>query len=561
MAGPSGIGITLDSPETAFIIGSIALAAILFESGYNTPVQSYRLALWPALTLATIGVVLTAGGVMIASVYLLHLSWLEAAFLGAILSSTDAAAIFFLLRAGGINIRDRVRSTLEIESGTNDPMAIMLTMALVQIASMLDISNTQAITPLTVLWRFCSELSIGLLVGYVGGRALVYVINKMNFQAELYPLISLIIAFFVFALAGKLHGSGFLAIYVAGLVAGNSRIRNSFHVRKFHEGISWLSQLIMFIVLGLMADASKFIDLAAPSFILAMFLMLFARPFASYICLFPFRFTPAEYGFVAWAGLRGAVSILLALLPVMSHLPGSDVIFSVSFLVVIYSLLIQGWTIAPMAKALNLIVPAQTGPLDRIEFTLTPNRMAELVAYRVHPESPLALGGGLPAWSSPALILRDNKKYFTVDAAKGLKPNDRVYFFTDPDRLAVFDRLFGAPMNDTELEREFFGDISLHADITLQDLAREYDIQASDAPDMTITLAQLFKKEFKRGYEIGDRIRVGRIELIIRELDEGAIKTVGLAFTAPPLRDQIMRPVEPVQQFIKWVRHHIRASR
>ncbi|MBI1272759.1 MAG: potassium/proton antiporter [Alphaproteobacteria bacterium] len=562
LAGSTGIaGEQFSDPQTVFVIGCIALATILFESGFTTQWRSYRLAAWPALTMATFGVLITAGIVMVTGVYVLDLGWLEAAFLGAVLSSTDAAAVFFLLRVGRITIRDRVRSTLEIESGTNDPMAIMLTLVLVEIATILTATG-EAITPTyaEIFGHFVKELFIGSIVGYVGGRVIVLVINKLNFESSLYPLISLVIALFVFALSGKLEGSGFLAIYIAGLTAGNSRLRNSQNVRRFHEGISWLSQLTMFLVLGMMADLGRLITMALPALGIAAVLIFVARPLATFLCLSPYKFTPAETSFVGWVGLRGAVSILLALLPLMAHVENAEIVFSVTFLVVVYSLLVQGWTIKKVAQTLNLIVPPHTGPVRRMEFELPTGSNLELVAYNVHPDSLIARGAPLPAWSHAVLVLRDGRPLALYDDPWKLQENDQVYFFTDPSRLPVFDRLLGAPLKDYESERKFYGDIVLEPTVKFSELTGIYGLRI-DGVNQDLTLAELFELEFKKSYEVGDRLRISRFELIVRAIEENKIKSIGLALMAPDLRDQIIGHGSPARRFIRKIRSMLLASR
>jgi potassium/hydrogen antiporter len=560
-AGTSGIGgIQFSDPHIAFVIGSIALAIVLFESGFTTSIKSYRLAAWPALTMATAGVLLTAGITMVTAVYLLNLGWLEAAILGAVLSSTDAAAVFFLLRVGRITIRDRVRSTLEIESGSNDPMSIMLTLVLVKIATFLAISGVDAApTYLEVTGHFVKEVLIGAAIGYIGGRLIVLVINKLDFETSLYPLLSLVLALFVFALTGQLGGSGFLAIYIAGVVAGNSRLRSSHNVRKFHEGISWLSQLTMFLILGLIADIHLLADSILPALMIAIVLIFIARPTATYLCLWPFKYTPAETSFVAWVGLRGAVSILLALLPMMENINNSEKIFSITFLVVIFSLIIQGWTIKPFAKALNLVVPPQTGPVQRVEFELPMGSNLELIAYEIHPESLVARGAPLPTWSRPALVLRDHRPLASLENLK-LQSDDQVYFFTDPRRRHVFDRLLGAPLADMESEREFFGDIVLKPDVKFSDLAHSYGLLINNVEQYQ-QLDDFFAREFGGGYEIGDRIRLGRFDLIVREIEDEQIKSFGLALMPPGLREQMMGPAKPVVWILEKIRSLLRASR
>ena len=314
LAGEDGLlGIDFDSGGTAYFIGSLALAIILFDSGFATPLSSYRVAAGPALTLATLGVVLTTGFVGAAAHWLFGTDWTQALLLGAIVASTDAAAVFFLLRAGGVVIRERVRATLEIESGANDPMAIFLTATLVEMAA-IDVAGTAMGVELVA--DFAAQIGLGLLLGAAGGGLIVLLLGRLRrFEAGLYPITALAGALVVFSATGLLGGSGFLAAYIAGLVAGNWPVRLAFRIRNFQVGMTWLAHIGMFLTLGLLATPSEFSAILWPAVGLAAVLILVARPLAVWPCLLPFGFNPREVLFVGWVGLRGAVSILLAICP------------------------------------------------------------------------------------------------------------------------------------------------------------------------------------------------------------------------------------------------------
>ncbi|UEM05684.1 potassium/proton antiporter [Skermanella rosea] len=540
-AGEDGIGgIDFDNTPAAFLIGSVALAIILFESGFDTRFSSYKAAAWPALTLATAGVVATTALVGAAARFALGLPWLEALLVGAIVSSTDAAAVFFLLRVGGITLRDRVRSTLEIESGTNDPMSIFLTIALVEL-----IAAGGAASPWDLLLMFATQIGGGVLFGLAGGWLLILAINRIRLEQGLYPVVSLSLALFIFAAAGTLGGSGFLAVYVAGLIAGNAKLRGAQSLRRFHNGLTWLSQIVMFVMLGLLATPSQFPELLAPAALLALVLILVARPLAVWLCLAPFRFTANETTFIAWVGLRGAVSILLAIVPALFGLPDSQIYFNIAFLIVLMSLLVQGWTIRPLAHWLKLIVPPRIGPVDRVELELPGQADYELVAYTIREHSPVVTGHRLPRWARPSLIIRDGQVQ-TVHTVRHLQAGDLVYLFTAPSRVALLDRLFGETRELAEDDRQFFGDLSLKADVTVGALAELYGLPLS-VRNARLTLSDLFRQEFRDSVEVGDRLRMGSVELIARDMDEGRLLTVGLALepatpTAGPRIPVIPRP-------------------
>ena len=528
LAGEDGIGrIYFNDAPTAFLVGSIALAVILFESGFDTPLHSYRTAAWPALTLASAGVALTTGLVGVAAHWLLDLGWVEALLVGAVVSSTDAAAVFFLLRVGGITIRERVRSTLEIESGSNDPMAILLTVLLVELAT-----APEAATPAAMALAFVAQLGGGALGGLVGGALLVAFINLARLESGLNPVVSLASALFVFAATSVLGGSGFLAVYVAGLVAGNMPLRGAQGLRRFHSGLTWLSQIIMFVMLGLLATPRTFGEVAAAAVALAFVLTLVARPLAVWLCLLPFRFTANETTFIAWVGLRGAVSILLALVPILGGLPNGQDIFNTAFLVVIVSLLVQGWNIRPMARWLRLIVPPRTGPVERVELELPGDAEHELVAYTVHPASAVARGQRLPRWARPSLVIREGR-VVPLHKARPLHAADRVYLFIAPDRVALLDKLFGGARPLDQDDRDFYGDLVLNPDVTVGQLAELYGLPLSLA-NAERPLRALFDAEFGGAYELGDRIRMGGVELIVRDIEDGALTSVGLALEPGP---------------------------
>ncbi|PWC55544.1 potassium/proton antiporter [Azospirillum sp. TSO22-1] len=535
-AGQDGIGgIWFNDAPGTFLIGSVALAVILFESGFDTRIQSYRTAAWPALTLATFGVAITTGVIGVAAHVLLALPWIEALLIGAVVSSTDAAAVFLLLRVGGITIRDRVRSTLEIESGSNDPMAILLTIVLVEAAHMGHFDPAHA--ALEFLW----EMGGGILGGLVGGVLLVTLINGAKLESGLNLVVSLAIALFVFAGTAALGGSGFLAAYVAGLVAGNVHLQGSQNLRRFHSGLTWLSQIVMFVMLGLLATPSDFRAIAIPAGTLAFLLILVARPLAVWLCLLPFRFTANETTFVGWVGLRGAVSMLLALVPILGELPNGQIIFNTAFIVVIVSLLVQGWTIGPMARWLRLIVPPRTGPVERVELELPGDIGHELVAYTVHPKSAVARGQPLPRWARPSLVVRD-ERVVPLHKARPIRSGDRVYMFMAPSRLPLLDKLMGGTRPLDQSDREFYGDLVLSPDATVEQIAEMYGLPLA-LQNASRTLRALFHHEFPKGFELGDRVRMGSVELIVRDLDEdGEITSVGLDLD-PPTPNQTRLPL------------------
>jgi len=548
LAGEDGLlGIDFDSGATAYFIGSLALAIILFDSGFQTSLRSYRLAAAPALVLATIGVVLTTAFVGLAAVFLLDLGWVQGLMLGAIVASTDAAAVFFLLRVGGLTLRDRAKATLEVESGANDPMAIFLTATFVEFAAATDGLDFSA--GWWFLVDFAQQIGLGLVLGAVGGAMIVWLLGRLRgLDPGLYPIAGLAAALVVFATTGLLGGSGFLATYVAGVIAGNSRLRYAFRVRRFQLGTTWLAQIGMFLTLGLLATPSEFGAVALPAVGLAVFLILVARPLAVWLCLLPFNFTWRETMFVSWVGLRGAVSILLAILPGLGGLAGGDMFFNVVFIMVLVSLLTQGWTIGIAARLLRLVAAPQPGLVNRVELELPTRAELELVGYRIHPDSAVAKGERVPRWARPTLILRDGRS-FSIHNAGPLQPNDQVYLLASPRQLALLDQVYTTPA--LAEDRAVYGDFKLRPSVTLGELKREYGALVADA-DAHITAGDRLTSEFHGQPVVGDRLSLGPVEIVVSGTDdEGNVTEVGLVLE-PKLERRGIRSV--VVRLIRFLR-------
>ena len=500
-AGEDGLGIQFDNVNAAYFVGSVALAIILFDSGFATKVSSLRIAALPALGLSTVGVVVTAVLIGVGAQLIFGLSFLHGVLLGIIVAPTDAAAVFFLLRVGGITIRDRVRSTLEVESGSNDPIAIFLTVALMTLAGSAGAHGGTGTDLGAIVGELLLQLVVGAVVGFIGGLAIIQVVNRTNFEAALYPIVVTALALTTYAAAGMAWGSGFLAVYVAGLVAGNSRIRHAVALRRFQEGTTWLSQIAMFLTLGLLATPHEFPAVILPAVGLAVFLMVVARPLAVWLCLLPFHFTRQEIAFGSWVGLRGAVSILLSILPIIGGLENGREMFNTAFIVVLASLLVQGWTIGPMARFLGLLVPSRSGPVDRIELELPGRGDHEIVAYIVHPESAVAKGQRIPRWARPSLIVRDGR---TLRPHRFGRPQagDQIYVITSPEYIGLLDRLFGGRPPGMD-DPGFYGEFALSPDIRLADIARSYPVRIASG-DEQLTVSQLLRRELSGDIEPGD---------------------------------------------------------
>ena len=531
LVGVDGLGLSFDNAPVAYFIGSVALAVILFDSGFNTRFETASRALWPSLTLATIGVLLTTALVGLVVHVLAGLSWRASLLLGAIVSSTDAAAVFFLLRVGGIKIRERVRATLEVESGSNDPMAVFLTATLVDMI----IAGPDTGAPvIAFLEAFVRQIGFGAVAGIGGGWLIATTINRLRLEPGLYPVIVLGLALLMFALVSLSGGSGFLTVYLAGMMTGNLGRQGMPLLRRFQDGLTWLSQIGMFLILGLLATPSEFGKIWVQGIVVALFLMLVARPLAVWLCLLPFRFTREETAFISWVGLRGAVSILLAILPMMAAIPAGQAFFNIAFIVVLTSMMLQGWTIRPVAKKLGLVVPPDIGPVEKVELELPGRATHELVAYHIVEDSPVATGERIPRWARPSLVVRDGRSMKPLEAGPP-QVGDYVYIFTAPRYIRLLDRLFASAVALDETDRVYFGDFALDGKARMADIAREYGVTLPEAPGET-TLADFLTREFGSEPRRGDRILLGPIELIVRDIgDDDDIETVGLS----------LAPVEP----------------
>ncbi|MBB4236761.1 potassium/proton antiporter [Rhizobium esperanzae] len=528
-AGVDGLGIEFSNNYLAYILGSIALAVILFDSGFGTPMQAFRLAAVPSLAMSSVGVLITASLFAFAATWLLNFTWLEGLLLGSIVASTDAAAVFFLLRIGGINIRDKVRSTLEVESGTNDPMAIFLTIALVEVLAS---GERYAGINIGMLAMFVQQMGLGVILGLLGGMMIVLIVSKLDTDRGLTPIFVLALALLVFSFTGAVGGSGFLAVYVAGIYAGNRKMQAIGTIKRFQDGMTWLAQIIMFLVLGLLATPSQFPAIIVPAILLALFLIFVARPLAVWLSLLPFDYTQQEIGFVAWVGLRGAVSILLAIMPILGKLENGQIYFNTAFIIVLVSLLVQGWTIKPVAKKLGLIIPPRIGAVDKVEVDLPGAANHELLSYRVIKDSPVLRGERIPRWATPSLVIRDGKS-MRYQYAGRLREHDLVYLFIVPSYSRLLDRLFASRAPVDEDDAEFFGAFALSPARPAADLDAAYGPGLLNESEKGLTIAELMRQRLGGKADYADRVRLGSIILIVRDLDEhDHITSVGMSLEA-----------------------------
>lgn len=360
LAGVDGIGgFRFDDYVLSFWVGSLALAVILLDGGLRTDFATFRTGLRPAAVLATVGVAVCAGITAVAGVLLFGLDWGTAWLLGAIVGSTDAAAVFSLLTRSGVTLNERVAATLEIESGVNDPMAVYLTLAFIALLPPMQALSAGA-AALDMALGFLRQFGWGLAVGSLGGLAMAEMLHRVGWRDVGGGILALLIGaggLLAFAAAGLLDGSGFLAVYLFGLIVANRAPRAVSPTLAAMDGYAWLSQAGMFLLLGLLATPSQMVDRLLPGVALALVLIFVARPVAVWLCLWPFRFSAHETWFIAWVGLRGAVPIVLALFPLLAGTPQAGLLFNIAFVVVLASLLVQGTTIGWVARRLGVVLP------------------------------------------------------------------------------------------------------------------------------------------------------------------------------------------------------------
>jgi cell volume regulation protein A len=520
LAGETGFGLKFDDVRTTYVVGSIALALILFDGGLRTRFATFRSVLAPAATLATVGVLLTAMITAPVAALVFDLRWMEALLVGAVVASTDAAAVFFLIHARGLRLRPRVGATLEVESGSNDPFAVLLTVLLVEFLSVGDQSWRHVLAVLS------QQAFLGAIIGIVGGRAMVLVLNRVGLAQGLHAPFVASSALVIFALAAAVHASGFLAVYLAGLVVGNQPTRAHNTVVVFLDAVTWLAQIVMFVLLGLLVWPLRLMGSVWPALTVAATLMLVARPLAVMLCLAPFRFSWREKAFISWVGLRGAVGIFLASIPLLVGLPKAYLYFDIAFVAVLASLLVQGWTIAWAAHRLHVALPRHDPLPRRVELDLPGQLSQEIVGYPLSPNSPYLKRGLLPSWARPTLIVR-KEKILSPAEANPVQQGDYVYLLAPPEKAQALDRFFVAMAPPATPDPRLLGDFFVSGDVTLGALAEIYGLTI--APDAAATsLASYFSEELNHAPKEGDAVPLGSIALVAHRVSGGRVSTVGL---------------------------------
>ncbi|MCM2374114.1 potassium/proton antiporter [Aporhodopirellula aestuarii] len=532
LAGSEGIGgIEFENYSIAYGIGTVALCLILFDGGVRTPYHSIRSAWKPASLLATLGVFITAVVTGLAASWILGLSLMQGLLLGSIVGSTDASVVFAVLRGGGVNIRPRLANTLEVESGSNDPMAIFLTVGLIQVLT--------GAVPIGagLLVLFLNQIVVGTIVGLLVGWAGSWMLNHIQLHAAgLYPVMATGLGLFSFGFAAAFGGSGFLAVYLTGIVIGNRRPVFHRGILLFHDALAWICQILMFTALGILSFPSRLFAVAIPALLISMVLFFVARPIAVFLCGWAFRFSARELTFLSWVGLKGAVPITLATFPMLAGMPAAEVIFDTVFFVVLVSALVQGWTLPAVARYLKVDIPSRRPPPVTLEISSLRNVDGDIVDYFVDKgckaEGCLIRDLAIPEGVVIALIVREEQTILPQGRTR-IHNGDHVIVVLRPQVRAMVDRLF-ASHDSTVVSLPHQMEFPLRGSIRVSDLEQCYGLQLGRDADETLSeliLGRLKEADVKPGAEVS----FDQVAFHVREIaEDGTIENLGMTILPQP---------------------------
>ncbi len=521
VAGEDGLGgIEFDDFSTAYVIGNIALAVILLDGGLRTRLSTFKLGLRPALSLATFGVAISAALVGAFATWLIGVDWRVGLLLGGIIGSTDAAAVFSVIKGAGVTLNERVASTLEIESGLNDPMAIFITLMLVGL-----LVDPNAEWGVGMLVTLLQQFGLGILLGLLLGAVISEVLLRVRSNEGLHALLLCSGGAMVFAITNLVGGSGFLAVYLTGLVAGNRRGGTGDNVLKSMDSMAWLAQSGMFLILGLLVTPSRLTENLPWALAVAAFLMLLARPVSVWLSLLPFRFTWREEIFIAWTGLRGAVPIVLAVFPLLAGVEQTYLLFDITLVVVLISLLGQGASLRFVARKLKVSVPRTTEPKQTVALAAPRDRY--LMQFEVE-DGAKAVGKGLgelgEAERTP-LILYRNKQVLSLNDDPKIEAGDLIAWLAPLSHKSSLSDLCHKLSSD---EKRYYGDFSVLGKTPVAQLIAVYGVDAPPPLWQGLTVAEMFTKQVGKQAVVGDTVRVSGLRLRARSVENGTVVMAGL---------------------------------
>lgn len=535
LSGEDGIffHIVYNDYSSAYFIANLMLAVILLDGGLRTNFRTFRSVASESVLLATIGVVFTSAITGLGAYLLFDLTIVEAMLVGSIVGSTDAAAVFSLLGNGGVHLKERISSTLQIESATNDPMAILLTVVLISAV------NQEATGAVQIAMIFLSQFLIGIFLGVTFGFFARLVIPMINISSGLYMLLVLGIGLCGFAVTASLGGSGFLAIFIIGMFIGNQDIRPLSYILPVGEGLTWLAQITLFLLLGLLVTPHKMLEYAVPGIMLALVLAFIARPIAVFLCVKPFfkRYTNKEIAFMSWVGIRGSVPIVLAIYPVMKGVPDAQLYFNVAFIVVLFSLLVQGASLVVSAKLFKVYAPASDAPINKSELGILVSDDFALYNYEIKREGMEGVSLRslrFPKRSRIAAIFRDSH----ILKAQGdlqLKRGDIVSVIGHSTDEILFNSVFAQDKPPKYLER-YTGDIILNGSEKMSELSKAYGIELTSFEE-DMNLSEFMDYHIGGFAETGESISLIDVRLTVVEMSGDKVNKVGLTKLVPETYD------------------------
>jgi len=443
-----------DNAKLTLLVGTIALIVIIFDGGINTKWKSMKQVIVPSATLATLGVLLTTFVMGFFAKYILGLTWLEGLLVGAIVGSTDAAAVFAAL--GDKNIRPKLKATLETESASNDPMAIFLTVSFIELIRMPDA------TYLELIPSFFWQMGVGIILGLIFGKISLWVINNINLDSSgLYPVLALSLAVLTFGVTSLMQASGLLAVYVMAIVVGNSDLTYRHTIIRFQEGFAWMMQITMFILLGLLVFPDQLLTVIWQGLLLSFLLMLVARPIGVFLSMIFLKYSFKDKMMISWAGLRGAVPVVLATYPLMAGLENSMLIFNVVFFVVLTSALLQGSTITPLANLLKVTEGTKISAPHSLELVSIGKTNNEMIEIMVEEQAEVAgkkiKDISLPEKSLISAIVREDHLVFPKGGTV-VQANDILYVLVAKNQREkvkeIFLKIAPARSSDSDQEEE-----------------------------------------------------------------------------------------------------------